>query len=66
MGNLCFQIDGASLMVGSKFTVLASFYFVFEGFLRYCLGGLTFGIRAVSITSVGVSGLGQMIHTYDK
>ena len=26
-----FKIDWASLMVGSKFTVLAMFYFVFEG-----------------------------------
>ena len=30
-GNLCFKIDWASLIVGSKFTVLALFYFVFEG-----------------------------------
>ena len=30
-GNLCFQIDWASLIVGSKFTVFALFYFVFEG-----------------------------------
>ena len=30
-GNLRFKIDWASLMVGSKFTVLAMFYFVFEG-----------------------------------
>ena len=29
--NLCFKIDWASLIVGSKFTVLALFYFVFEG-----------------------------------
>ena len=34
-GNLRFKIDWASLIVGSKFTVLALFYFVFEGnFLR--------------------------------
>ena len=30
-GNLRFKIDWASLIVGRKFTVLASFYFVFEG-----------------------------------
>ena len=30
-GNLRFKIDWASLIVGSKFTVSALFYFVFEG-----------------------------------
>ena len=30
-GNLRFKIDLASLIVGSKFTVFALFYFVFEG-----------------------------------
>ena len=30
-GNLCLKIDWASLRVGSKFTVFALFYFVFEG-----------------------------------
>ena len=50
-----FKIDWASLVVGSKFTVFALFYFVFEGnfpstsdwggdstkdFLRYPFGGL--------------------------
>ena len=50
-GNLRFKIDWASLIVGSKFTVLVLFYFVFEGnlpgrgdltegFLRYRFGGL--------------------------
>ena len=29
--NLCFKIDWASLMVGSKFAVIDLFYFVFEG-----------------------------------
>ena len=29
-GNLRFKIDWASLIGGSKFTVFASFYFVFE------------------------------------
>ena len=31
MGNLRFKLDWASLIVGSKFTVFALFYFVFEG-----------------------------------
>ena len=30
-GNLCFKINWASLIVGSKFTIFALFYFVFEG-----------------------------------
>ena len=30
-GNLRFKIDWASLVDGSKFTVFALFYFVFEG-----------------------------------
>ena len=30
-GNLCFEINWASLIAGSKFTVFALFYFVFEG-----------------------------------
>ena len=30
-GNLRFKIDWASLMVGSKFTIFALFYFAFEG-----------------------------------
>ena len=29
-GNLHFKIDWASLIVGSKFTIFALFYFVFE------------------------------------
>ena len=29
-GNLCFKIDWASVIVGSKFTVFALFYFEFE------------------------------------
>ena len=31
VGNLRLKIDWASLIVGSKFTVFALFYFVFEG-----------------------------------
>ena len=30
-GKLCFKFDWASLIVGSKFTIFAFFYFVFEG-----------------------------------
>ena len=30
-GNLRFKIDWARLIVGRKFTVVALFYFVFEG-----------------------------------
>ena len=30
-GNLCFKIDCASLIVGSKFSVFALFYFAFAG-----------------------------------
>ena len=40
-GNLRFKIDWASLIVGSKFTVFALFYFVFEGnFQVQAPGGL--------------------------
>ena len=36
-----FKIDWASLIVGSKFTIFALFYFVFEGnFPKSPLGGL--------------------------
>ena len=50
-GNLCFKIDWVSLIVGSKFTVFALFYFLFGGayiwrgdltalgFLHYWTGG---------------------------
>ena len=44
-GNLRFKIDWASLIVGSKCTVLALFYFVFEGNVpsKSPQGGLYFG-----------------------
>ena len=43
-GNLRFKIDWASLIVGSKFTVFALFYFVFEGIFQVqAPGGLIFG-----------------------
>jgi len=42
--NLLFKIDWASLIVGSKFTVFALFYFVFGGnFPSTSPGGLIFG-----------------------
>ena len=43
-GNLRFKIDWASLMVRSKFTIFALFYFVFEGnFQVQAPGVLIFG-----------------------
>ena len=47
-GNLRFKIDWASRIVGSKFTVFALFYFVFEGNFQVQAppplgGGLIFG-----------------------
>ena len=44
---MSFQIDWASLVVGSKFTLLALFYFVFEGNFpsTESLGGLLFNGR---------------------
>ena len=48
-GNLRFKTDWANLIVGSKFTVFALFYFVFEGNFpstsspRGRGGGLIFG-----------------------
>ena len=46
-GNLRFKIDWASPIVGRKFTVLALFYFAFDGnFQVQAPGGLIFG-RAI-------------------
>ena len=43
-GNLRFKINWASVIVGSKFTVFALFYFVFEdNFQIQAPGGLIFG-----------------------
>ena len=43
-GNLRFKIDWANLIVKSKFTVFALFYFVFEGnFPRTNPRGFIFG-----------------------
>ena len=45
--NLRFKIDWASLIAGSRFTVFALFYFVFEGnFPSISPQGLIFG-RAI-------------------
>ena len=50
-GNLRFEIDVASLIVGSKFTVFPLFYFVFEGKVQaprgayIWRGDLTKGLR---------------------
>ena len=43
-GNLHFKINWASLIVGRKFTIFASFYLVFDGnFQVRGTGGLIFG-----------------------
>ena len=43
-GNLRLKIDWASLIAGTKFTVFALFYFVFEGnFQLQAPRGLIFG-----------------------
>ena len=61
-GNLRFKIDWASLTVGSKFTVFALFYFVFEGnFQVQSPGGLIFG-GVFSVTSFGGLYLEGLIH----
>ena len=57
-GNLCFKIDWASPIVGSKFTIFALFYFVFEGnFQVQAPGDLIFGgaisRRVFCVTSLG-------------
>ena len=50
-GNLRLKIDWASLKVGSKFTVFALFYFVFEGnFPIKSPGGITMCIWRGDLT----------------
>ena len=66
-GNLRFKIDWASLTVGSKFTVFALFYFVFEGnFQIQAPGGLylegQFNGGFFSVTSFGSLYLEGLIH----
>ena len=66
-GNLRFKNDWASLIVGSKFTVFALFYFVFEGNFQVQApwgaymwrGDLTEGF---CITSLGGLYLERLIH----
>ena len=49
-GNLRFKLDRASLIVGSKFTVLAFFYIVFEGnFPIYLEGRFNGGFSALPV-----------------
>ena len=67
-GNLRFKIDWASLIVGSKFTIFALFYFVFEGnFPSKRPRGLIFGgailRRVFCVTSLGGLYLEGLIHT---
>ena len=62
-----FKIDQASLIVGSKFTVFALFYFVFEGnFQVQAPGGLIFRgaieRRVFCVTSLGGLYLEELIH----
>ena len=62
-----FKIDWASLIVGSKFTVFALFYFVFEGnFQVQDPGGLIFGgaisRKVFCVTSLGCLYLEGIIH----
>ena len=55
-----FKIDWASLIVGSKFTVFALFYFVFEGnFPSTSPRGLIFG-EAIQRRVFCVTGLGGL------
>ena len=66
-GNLRFKIDWASLTVGSKFTVFALFYFVFEGnFQIQAPGGIylegQFNGGFFSVTSFGSLYLEGLIH----
>ena len=66
-GNLRFKIDWASLTVGSKFTVFALFYFVFEGnFQIQAPGGVylegQFNGGFFSVTSFGSLYLEGLIH----
>ena len=66
-GNLRFKIDWASLIVGSKFTVFALFYFVFEGnFQVQAPGGIIFGgtiqRRVFCVTGLGGLCLEGRIH----
>ena len=59
-GNLHFKIDSASLIVGSKFTVFALLYFVFEAnFPSTSPRGLIFG-GAIQRRVFCITGLGSL------
>ena len=69
-GNLHLKIDWASLIVGSKFTIFALFYLVFEGnFPSTAPGALIFGglikRRVFCVTSLGGLYLEGLIHGGD-
>ena len=60
-GNLRFKIDWASLIVGRKFTVLALFYFVFEGnFLSTSPQGAYIWRGDLTEGFFGITGLGVL------
>ena len=65
-GNFCFKVDWASLIVGSKFTIFALFYFVLEVLQVQAPGGLIFGgaiqWRVFCVTSLGDLCLEGLIH----
>ena len=46
-GKLCFKIKWASPIFGSKFTVFALFYFVFEGNFPSTSPGAAYILRAI-------------------
>ena len=61
-GNLCLKIDWASLIVGSKFTVFALFYFAFEGhFLSTSPRRAYICMRGDSTKGLRVTGFGELI-----
>ena len=52
-GILCFKIDWASLIVGSKFAVFALFHFAFEGNFKEQAPRVLYLERVFCITSLG-------------
>ena len=59
---MCFQIDLASVIVGTKFTVFALFHFVFEGnFPTTTPGALIFGWETIR-RAFCVNALGGGLH----
>ena len=67
-GNLRFKVDWAGLIVGSKFTVFALFYFVFEVFQVQAPSGFIFGgaiqrrVFLICVTRLGGLCLEGLIH----